>query len=145
MSPGRQRTFWIVLLATAAGALVLRLLLLDRPSFWIDELYSVMHTSRLGEGNLTKRLGFVPTWIGLVAAGALPQAADAMHPERWAELGVTHTAVRLPSVVIGTLTIILLGWLSRGVIGARAALWFAVFLAVSVWHLHMSQTGRFYV
>lgn len=140
----RTPGFWLWLLGlTCAGAL-LRFFWIDRPSFWIDELYTVMHTSRFGEGNLTKQFGYIPTLISLSLGGVLPDRSLAVHPEEWRALGVTHTLVRAPSAVIGTATILLLGWASRGVIGARAALWFAAFLAVSVWHLHMSQTGRFY-
>ncbi|MEM1072248.1 MAG: glycosyltransferase family 39 protein [Planctomycetota bacterium] len=141
----RGHTFWFWLLGITGAALAMRLIFIDRPSFWIDELYTVMHTTRLGDGNLTKQFGYIPTLISLSLAGALPERSLSENPELWSSLGVTHTLVRLPSAVIGTLTVLLLGWLSRGVIGARAALWFAAFLCVAVWHLHMSQTGRFYV
>ncbi|MEO0610932.1 MAG: glycosyltransferase family 39 protein, partial [Planctomycetota bacterium] len=141
----RPRTFWLLLLAMTVVGLIMRLLLIDRPSFWIDELYTVMHTTRFGEGNLTKQFGYIPTLVSLSLAGALPERSLSESPELWSSLGVTHTLVRLPSAIIGTVTILLLGWISRGVVGARTALWFAAFLAVAVWHLHMSQTGRFYV
>ncbi len=139
------RWYWLVLLGLTGVALAMRLLWIDRPSFWIDELYSVMHTSRLGEaGNLTKQFGYVPTWITLSLAGVLPESEQATNPETWRALGVTHTLVRLPSAILGVVTVFLFGWLSRGLIGTKAALWFAAFLTISVWHLHMSQTGRFY-
>lgn len=140
----KPATFLTWLTGATLLALVLRVLLLDRPSFWIDEIYSVMHAARLGEGNITKQFGFVPTFVALKIAGALPSAAEAMDPSSWAAGGVTERLVRLPSVVIGVLTIPILGWLARPVVGARAAVFFAFLLAVSTWHLHMSQTGRFY-
>ncbi len=143
--PLRPQTFWLALLGITGLGIAMRLLWLDRPSFWIDELYTVMHTTRFGDGNLTKQFGYIPTLLSLALGGALPERALSENPEQWSALGVTHTLVRLPSVVIGSLTILLLGWLARGLVGARVALWFAVFLAVAVWHLHMSQTGRFYV
>jgi hypothetical protein len=138
------RRFWILLIAVTALAAGLRVLWLDRPSFWIDELYSVMHASRFGDGNISKQLGYMPTWLALKLAGALPGPSLAEQPEAWRAMGVTETLVRMPSVVIGVATVLWLGWLARGVVGARAALWFALLMAVSVWNLHMSQTGRFY-
>ncbi|MEO1583125.1 MAG: glycosyltransferase family 39 protein [Planctomycetota bacterium] len=141
----RTPWFWLALIGTTGVALAMRLLWIDRPSFWIDELYTVMHSCRFGDGNLTKQLSYVPTLVMLSLADALPAAEQAMQPELWRELGVTETLVRLPSAMIGGATVFLLGWLARGMVGSRAALWFAVLLAVSVWHLHMSQTGRFYV
>lgn len=142
MKPG---ALWLWLIGATLLALVLRLMMLDRPSFWIDELYSVMHAARLGEGNITKQFGFVPTYIALLLAGALPSVDQAMDPSSWAAGGITERLVRMPSVVIGVATIPILGWLARPVVGARAAIFFAFLLAVSTWHLHMSQTGRFYV
>ena len=140
----QPRTFLLWLIGATLLALIMRLLLLDRPSFWIDEIYSVMHASRLGEGNITKQFGFLPTLITLKIAGALPTPQAAMDPSSWMGLGVTEWLVRLPSVIIGTATVFILGWLARPVVGARTAIIFAVLLTVSTWHLHMSQTGRFY-
>ena len=125
--------------------LVLRLLFLDRPSFWIDEIYSVMHASHLGEGNWTKQFGFFPTYLVLKLFGALPLASEASDPSSWAATGVTEWIVRLPSVVVGVASVPILGWLARPLIGPRAAVLFMLMLAVNTWHLHMSQTGRFYI
>lgn len=144
-SASNSRVVLIWLLGATLMALVMRFLFLDRPSFWIDEIYSVMHAARLGEGNITKQFGFLPTFIVLKLAGALPSHDAAMDASAWASLGVTEWLVRLPSVVIGVATIPILGWLARPVVGVRAAIIFAFLLAVSTWHLHMSQTGRFYV
>ncbi len=140
----RPRTFLFWLLAATALALVLRVINLGQTSFWVDEIYSVMHAARLGEGNITKQFGFIPTFIVLKLTGSLPSPAAAMDPSTWASIGVTEQLVRLPSVVIGVATIPILGWLARPVVGSRAAIIFAILLAVSTWHLHMSQTGRFY-
>lgn len=140
----QPRSFLVWLMLATLAALVLRLVMLGSASFWVDEIYSVMHASRLGEGNVSKQLGFVPTYLALKLAGALPGPEAAMDPSSWQSLGITETLVRMPSVVIGVLTIPILGWLARPVVGARVAVFFAFLLAVSTWHLHMSQTGRFY-
>lgn len=140
----QPRTFVTWLFGATLLALMMRLLFLDRPSFWIDEIYSVMHSARLGEGNITKQFGFLPTYLTLKIAGALPSASVATDPSTWKSLGVDEWLVRLPSVLIGTATVFILGWLARPIIGARAAILFAILLAISTWHLHMSQTGRFY-
>ena len=76
----KPKAFLIWLCGATLLALVMRLLFLDRPSFWIDEIYSVMHASRLGEGNLTKQFGFLPTYLTLKLFGALPPAEIATDP-----------------------------------------------------------------
>jgi len=134
---------WLV--AITLLAMTLRFLYLDRPSFWIDEIYSVMHASHLGEGNWTKQFGFFPTFLILKLFGALPAVNEAADPSSWAATGVTEWIVRLPSVILGVLSIPILGWLAKPLIGPRAAVLFMLMLAVSTWHLHMSQTGRFYM
>ncbi len=124
--------------------LVLRLLYLDKPSFWIDEIYSVTHAANIGQGNITKQFGFFPTYLGLRLFGALPQGMAAVDPSSWQSLGITEWLVRLPSMLIGVISVPILGLLARPLIGPRAAVLFMLMLAVNTWHLHMSQTGRFY-
>lgn len=139
-----NRSFLLWLLGATLLALVMRVAFLGSASFWVDEIYSVMHAARLGEGNITKQFGFLPTYLVLKLTGALPSPDAAMDPSSWASLGVTEWLVRLPSVIIGVATVPILGWLARPLVGTRSALIFMVLLAVSTWHLHMSQTGRFY-
>ncbi len=141
----RPAVFWTWLAAITLVTLILRFLFLDRPSFWIDEIYSVYHASRLGEGNVTKQFGFFPTYVVLKLFGAMPQALDTPDPSSWAGVGVTEWIVRLPSVVIGILSVPILGLMARPLVGQRAAVLFMLMLAVNTWHLHMSQTGRFYI
>ncbi|MEL7483528.1 MAG: hypothetical protein AAFN41_04150, partial [Planctomycetota bacterium] len=80
---------WMTVL-TLIG-IAMRWLWIDRPSFWIDELFSVMHTTRFGDGNLTKQLGYVPTLITLTLADVLPERSLSENPEQWRAIGVTHT------------------------------------------------------
>jgi uncharacterized membrane protein len=141
----KMHVFMTWLLSITLLTLVLRFLFLDRPSFWIDEIYSVYHSSRLGEGNITKQFGFLPTYLVLKLFGALPAASEVPDPSTWASLGVTEWVVRLPSVIVGILSVPILGMLAKPLIGPRAAVLFMLMLAVSTWHLHMSQTGRFYI
>ncbi|MEZ0228579.1 MAG: ArnT family glycosyltransferase, partial [Planctomycetota bacterium] len=55
-------------------------------------------------------------------------------------LGPTRTAVRLPAVIFGTLTVLLIGLLALELTGdARAALFAAIVLALSPWHIQYSR------
>lgn len=140
-----NRSFLLWLLGATLLALILRVAFLGNASFWVDEIYSVMHAARLGEGNITKQFGFLPTYLVLKLTGALPGPEAAMDPSTWSLLGVSEWLVRLPSLIIGVATVPILGWLARPVVGSRASIIFMILIAVSTWHLHMSQTGRFYV
>ncbi|RNC81578.1 MAG: hypothetical protein ED559_07245 [Phycisphaera sp.] len=141
----KAAAFFGWLAAATLLALVLRVICLGTPSFWIDEIYSVTHATNLGTGNITKQFGFVPTYLVLKLTGSLPDAAYASDPSIWQSVGITESLVRLPSVVLGVLSVPILGWLARPIVGSRAAVLFMLILAVNTWHLHMSQTGRFYV
>lgn len=55
-------------------------------------------------------------------------------------LGLNETAVRLPSILFGTLTILILYYLTKEVTGKETlALGAAFILAVSPWHIHYSR------
>ena len=106
-----SRTFLFWLLGTTLLALILRVAFLGNASFWVDEIYSVMHAARLGEGNITKQFGFLPTYIVLILTGTLPGPQAAMDPSTWSSLGITEWLVRLPSLIDGVATVPILGWL----------------------------------
>ena len=53
--------------------------------------------------------------------------------------------LRLPFALVGSATVPLLGLLSIPLVGTRAALLAALFLAVNPWHIYWSQNARAYV
>lgn len=55
--------------------------------------------------------------------------------------GATPFAVRLPSALIGTLTIPATYWMARSLWGRRVGLIAAAIMAVSVWPMHLSRIG----
>lgn len=58
-----------------------------------------------------------------------------------AVLGSTELAVRLPVALVGILTVFLLYLMVRAVRGRDPALWAALFLAISPWHVQLSRIG----
>lgn len=145
--PGARAWFWsLVVAATLIGA-GLRCFRLGDGDFWLDELYTVRSASNLarGEWQWTKVFGYVPTYLGLRAAGIDPASLEPEHPGGWIAAGVTERVVRFPSALLGILTIPILALAVRPALGWRAAGFLALLLALSPWHLYWSQAGRFYV
>lgn len=142
-----ERPFWILLAAALLIGTGLRFFKLDAGNFWLDELYTIRSASNLarGEWQWTKVLGYVPTELGLEAAGVDAESLDPDDPSGWKAAGVDEWTARLPTAVMGILTIPLLALASRPVLGNRAAGLLAVLLAVSPWHLYWSQAARFYI
>lgn len=56
-------------------------------------------------------------------------------------LGLTELAVRLPSAILGSLTVLILYFLVKKIISADFAVLAALLLSVSPWHLHFSRGG----
>lgn len=139
------QTFVLSLLAITVLAGGMRWLNIAGPSLWIDELFQIRSTVQLAEGDLHARsFAYVPSLLGLWAAGIDPTHLGDEQYAQWRAAGVTEQLIRVPMVIIGTLSIPILAWMSRRMIGTRAALILALLLAMSTWHLWMSQTARFY-
>lgn len=63
----------------------------------------------------------------------------------WTELyGTSHTALRLPSAIVGALSVLMLGLIGRREFGPRIAILAAVLLALHGFHLFWSQSARMY-
>ncbi len=140
----RLRLFWLYVLLITALAGGMRLYNLDKYSFWEDELYTVRSSSTLEQGQLSKRLGYVPSAIGLMATGVDLDEVTPMNTAQWQALGVTEWGVRIGPSIVGLLTIPLLAWANRRLLGDRTTLIAALILTVSPWHLFWSQAGRYY-
>ena len=129
-APGAEHRPLILLLALA---LVLRLAGLVHESVWIDEAFTV---------NLAR-----------LPAAAIPSfEMNDVHPPLYALLmrgwiglfGSSEISIRLPSVVFGALTVLLLHRLSARLLGRTVGLLAALLGATSVLAIHYSQEARNY-
>jgi 4-amino-4-deoxy-L-arabinose transferase-like glycosyltransferase len=138
MSVTRRKTLLILVTAalTVAAALP-RFYHLGALSFYGDEDITALvaqsvnagHDARLPSG-MEYRRALPFTWMAAVSAGVSGAAGEA--------------AYRLPSAVLGTLTVPLLFLFGRWLIGTPVALVSALLLAFSEWHLAFSRYARMY-
>jgi len=138
--------WWLILILLTVLAGSIRLYQLDRPSFWVDELFTVRSSAALlrGHWSLSKALGYVPSAIGLKVSGVDISAISVKNAAQWRAMGVREYSHRMASCVIGILTIPLLGLACRRLVGDKAAILAMAILAVSVWHIQRSQDARYY-
>ncbi len=136
--------FWLCLVVVTALAAGLRIHNLDRASFWVDELNTVRDCANLSEIHKSKVLGYVPTALGLWAYGVKPSEIPIDAPEKWRAMGINEWTCRLPSALIGIVTIPLLGLACCRLFGPRVAGILMLLLAVAPWHIFWSQASRFY-
>lgn len=130
----------------SAGALALRLLNLAEWGVWIDELYTVQHAAELAGGFINGRsFAYLPSLIGFELAGIDMASIDPLAIWTWQAAGISEWSLRLPIALLGAASILLLALLSRPSLGSRPMLWLCLLLALSPWHLWMSQVGRFYI
>ena len=138
----RQVIVGLVLITIVAAAL--RLYKLDYGSFWLDELYSINASAKLSDMHNSKALGYLPTVVGLHAAGIDPSTIPS-EPATWQSLGITERVARLPTAIVGIATVLLAGLASVPLLGRRGALIVTLLLAIAPWHLYWSQAARFYI
>jgi hypothetical protein len=143
-NPMPFKLFWLSLLVITILAGGMRMYKLSDYSFWEDELYSVRSATKQSPWQISKQFGFVPTTLGLWADGAQLDKVNWDNVSEWQALGVRPFGARIGSCLVGILTIPLLGFASRRLLGERTALIAALLLAVSPWHLFWSQAARFY-
>jgi uncharacterized membrane protein len=120
---------WLVAFTLLATGL--RLFHLGQWSFWIDEV----HTYRNVAWSLDQfwASDFRKYPLAFLLLRCLP---DFMQNTEW--------GMRLPAVFFGIASVPTLAIAARGMVGRRAALLAALFLAVSPWHLYWSQNARAY-
>jgi hypothetical protein len=135
--------FWAMLAAATALAAALRLHGLGRPSFWVDEFFTI---GRTGTDALhwAQVLGYLPTWLTLWLDGADLARVSLGNITEWQELGITERAARLGPCWVGIATVPILALLARPVAGSGVAGVSALLLAITPWHLYWSQMARFY-
>ena len=106
---------------------VLRFYKLGEWSFWYDEIFSLRDVARIFEFPLVNQQ--FSRWLIYAATSAL---------------GTTEFNARLVPALIGTISVPILYFPTRKISNAPTAMLFAVFLAISPWHIYWSQNTRFY-
>ena len=131
----------VALLTLFAGGV--RLYRLDVPGLWGDELSTVQ--GALSEGGfILRRLGYLPTRWGLRIQGLGPGTLTSDGAGQWRKLGLDEFSARIPSCLLGIITVPLLYLATRRIVAAPTAALAGLFLALSHWHLLWSQSARFY-
>ncbi|MEM7343517.1 MAG: glycosyltransferase family 39 protein [Chloroflexota bacterium] len=128
----RHPFFSIIPLIIVAIGFALRLHALDSESLWYDELLQL----DIAQDPFSS---IIPQ---LWNHAAVPLDYWLVH--FWVSLGRSEMWVRLPAVILGTLTLPMAYQLGRKLVDRRVALLFMAFLAVSPFHIHYSQEVRPY-
>jgi hypothetical protein len=129
----RQHLVYLSLITLLAA--FLRLYRLEQWSIWVDEAHTWRDVSSpIGSFFDSERSWYPLSFLmlrWLADVGALPQFS-----EGW---------LRLPFACCGIVSVPLLAVLGNALVGRRAALLAALFLAVNPWHIYFSQNARGYV
>ncbi|MFQ5688801.1 MAG: glycosyltransferase family 39 protein [Gemmatimonadota bacterium] len=128
---------WLTLLALTALAGAPRLANLGELSFYSDEETTAFPARSLAEGEgarmptgMEYRRALPLTWLNAASASVLGEDRELSY--------------RLPTAVIGTLTVPLLFLVGRALVGGPAGAVAASMLALSEWHLAISRQARMY-
>jgi hypothetical protein len=135
----------LALLGIVAGALLLRLHNLEQWGLWDDELFTVKHAIQLTDFVTLRVLAWLPHRIAFELAGVDVASLDPEQIWTWRAAGITEWTMRAPVALLGALTVLVLWFVGRRTLGVRPTLWLCLLLALSPWHLWMSQVCRFYM
>lgn len=129
-----RRSHLVILVAITLAAAGLRLFRLGEWAFWVDEAHTFRDVMEPEDHFWSSNVANYPLGYLLV---------------RWLlDYGLLQTTgegwLRLPFAFFGILTVPALAVFARSIVGRRAALLAAGFLAVSPWHLYWSQNARAY-
>lgn len=127
-------------LVTVALALALRLINLGSRPLWYDEAFAVLYAEK----------SFATMLYGTVTR--LEGAAADVHPlffysmlHSWMQLfGQSPLAVRAPSLLLGTASVVMAYLLARRLFDRRVGLVVAVVVALAPFHVYYSQEARMY-
>ncbi len=128
MKKNWQNSHWFeysILAAITLAAALLRFYKLGAWSYWIVEYYSLESSLRPYVQNLTK-----PFW--LITKSSLDV------------FGITATSLRLPPFIFGVFGVLALYFPFKAIFGKRVALLTGFFMAISPWHIYLSQLARWY-
>lgn len=127
----RPRPWHLAVLATAAGALALRLHTLTTQSFWFDEVLTAIGAQSFAWVLYSAQIFGHPPLQYLVGWAAGGGAA-------------TETALRAPFVAGGVGGVVVMALLGRRLVGPATGLLAAGLLAISPFHVELSQLARPY-
>jgi mannosyltransferase len=118
---------YIILAAITLLAAVLRFYKLGEWSFWYDEIFTLRDVNNLLEISIIEQ-----------------QFSRALIYIAVNLLGTNEFNARLVPALVGTITIPILYFPTRKMFSPAVAIFSALFLAISPWHLYWSQNARFY-
>ena len=115
-----------------ALSLILRLYRLGSQELWLDEAGSYY-------------MATLPGWLSGIALDNTPPLYNLLLRGFITLFGSSEAAVRLLSVLAGTLFVAATIWAGKEIFNSRAALWAGLLAAVSPIHIYYSQEARAYV
>jgi mannosyltransferase len=127
---------YVILTAIVLLSAVLRFYKLDEWSMWIDEIYTI-NRAQIHFSDPVRVLQNLPSTLWLPLSVIFTNIFLHM-------FGVTEWSSRLASVLLGVLSIPILYFPIRKILGVGTALTFSILLALAPWHLFWSQNARFY-
>jgi 4-amino-4-deoxy-L-arabinose transferase-like glycosyltransferase len=127
----------LTLLATVALAFALRILNLNNLGLVVDEQFTY-ETAR----NLANHLSFNFFNSGYYYRGWPYISLVAIS---FFLLGISEFSLRIPGVILSTITIFPLYYLIKKMIGKKEALFASIFLALFTWHIYYSTYARHYI
>ncbi len=137
LAPSRSfsKAQWGWLFAITALGALLRVYGLDTWAFWVDEAHTWRDATLPGEIFWSSNRAYYPT--SYVIVRWLLDAIDAQ--------SLSEGVLRLPFALAGIVSIPLLAFVGRPLVGAPAAIFAALLLAIDPWHIYWSQNARAYV
>lgn len=128
----RYRFELLILLLIIALGVILRFCCLGANDLWFDEASAVLKAAESG-GN-----------IHVLLAQHHPIAFFEILLFYWGKIGGSEVMLRLPAVLCGSATIVVVFLLGRTFFGATTALISAFLFAISPFHIHYAQEIRMY-
>lgn len=133
LSPFRGAQWAILAAVTAIGA-ILRFWGLDTWAFWVDEAHTWRDATLPDDIFWSCNRSLYPT-----SFLALRWMLDVADPA-----SLNEGMLRLPFALAGIVSVPLLAWVGRQLVGNAAALFASLLLAINPWHIYWSQNARSY-
>lgn len=125
---------WTILAAVTAFGAILRFWGLDTWAFWVDEAHTWRDATLPDDIFWSCNRSLYPT-----SYLALRWMLDVADPSTLHE-----GMLRLPFALAGIVSVPLLAWVGRPLVGNAAALFASLLLAINPWHIYWSQNARSY-
>lgn len=143
--PAARRWFWGLLIVATVLAGGLRWYGLGTGDLWIDEVWTVREASQIHTTfRPTRYFGYLSTGVVLAAKGLLHPEISLDNIGQWQAKGLTRFDLRIGPMLIGLVSVPILGLALRRVFGSAIAGVFMLLLALAPWHLYWSQLARYY-